>query len=258
MANESHLAYGLAAPMTTAPGSGEYQAAVANHGEGPTRPAGRQGASSQHEGSLLSAPNQGGLSTRASHAITAPHYHIRRPGAILPCRPSQHTPLPPDCDGPAYAHRYTAPNQQETQPVHDLNTPLVAVLPPAARSLPSQPSSAPPVPADPRVSRRQRAWIDSIERLSGSRATLGHQRNMIRAVVLAALLRVTWAVLVGTDSPCRAKCGNELQRTPTSDIVCNEDLGTVWQNCLECELTSPYQTVVGGTNQTDLQIALCR
>lgn len=80
---------------------------------------------------------------------------------------------------------------------------------------------------------------------------------MLRAAALAALLRMTSAVLVGEDSPCRVKCGNELQRTPISDIDCNEDSGTVWQNCLECELTSPYHAVVDGSIQTDLQIALC-
>ena len=80
---------------------------------------------------------------------------------------------------------------------------------------------------------------------------------MLRTAVIAALLRPASAVLVGQDSPCRVKCGNELQRTPPSDIVCNEDTGTVWQNCLECELASPYHAVVGGSNQTDLQIALC-
>lgn len=79
---------------------------------------------------------------------------------------------------------------------------------------------------------------------------------MLRAALAAALLRLAEAVLVGSDSPCRVKCGNELQRTPTSDITCNEDAGTVWQNCLECELTSHYHSVVGGSNQTDLQIAL--
>ncbi|KAK6086241.1 hypothetical protein SCUP234_02454 [Seiridium cupressi] len=82
-----------------------------------------------------------------------------------------------------------------------------------------------------------------------------------RALALSAFYSVASAVLVTTDSPCGTKCGNVLDSTSESDLVCKDSdyssaAGIVWQSCLTCESTSSYSTKVGKTTYTDLQSML--
>lgn len=75
-----------------------------------------------------------------------------------------------------------------------------------------------------------------------------------------AICRSVTALRVASGSPCEVKCGNTLDHTGSSDMTCSESAyattsnGVVFQNCVECELTSPYAF----RKQTDLQWMLCR
>ncbi|KAK2602212.1 hypothetical protein N8I77_008762 [Diaporthe amygdali] len=77
-----------------------------------------------------------------------------------------------------------------------------------------------------------------------------------RLAVSVALANSATAILVTPDSPCDDQCGNVLSATTGSDIECDQNLygsaaGTVFRNCLNCELGSSYYS--SELNQTDLQ-----
>lgn len=65
------------------------------------------------------------------------------------------------------------------------------------------------------------------------------------------------AILVTPGSPCSTSCGNVLDTTSSTDIVCKQDdyasEGLLFKECVECELHSDH---VSG-NQTDSQWMLC-
>lgn len=71
------------------------------------------------------------------------------------------------------------------------------------------------------------------------------------------------AILVAPDSPCSTNCGNVLDSTAPDDLVCtpgqytggyNNNAGTVFQGCVQCELESGYVTK---NNYSDNEAALC-
>lgn len=71
-----------------------------------------------------------------------------------------------------------------------------------------------------------------------------------------ALLNPALALLVTSGSDCDDQCGNVLDATTPADIVCDQDdygssAGVVFENCLNCELTSTHYT--SNPNATDLQ-----
>ncbi|OTA90244.1 hypothetical protein M434DRAFT_398122 [Hypoxylon sp. CO27-5] len=85
---------------------------------------------------------------------------------------------------------------------------------------------------------------------------------MSRVLAFAALWRASVAVLVANGSPCWTQCGNIPQSTSDDQIVCDEtaysttSAGQVFQACVSCESTSPYTTVQGQQNVSDLQYML--
>ncbi|KAK8112708.1 hypothetical protein PG984_013234 [Apiospora sp. TS-2023a] len=84
---------------------------------------------------------------------------------------------------------------------------------------------------------------------------------MLQYLTLAALLRISSALLVAEHSPCSVKCGNVLDSTNPDDVVCDAagygtGAGTLWKQCLTCELSSPYLDDAGKPAQADLQAAL--
>ncbi|KAK8096655.1 hypothetical protein PG999_012599 [Apiospora kogelbergensis] len=84
---------------------------------------------------------------------------------------------------------------------------------------------------------------------------------MGRLLAFAALAPLSTAVLVANNSPCGTKCGNVLDSTTPGDLVCTRSdygasAGSVWKSCIGCEMSSPYTTLVHGSNTTDLQFAL--
>jgi len=74
-------------------------------------------------------------------------------------------------------------------------------------------------------------------------------------LVSTALPSLAGAMLVASGSPCYLNCGNVLTNTTGSDMVCNENAisNSVFQTCINCEITSTYS----GKSQTDLQWLLC-
>lgn len=80
--------------------------------------------------------------------------------------------------------------------------------------------------------------------------------SIARLAVAAALLGPAVAILVTTGSDCDQQCGNVLDATTPTDIVCNQDnygssAGVVFENCLTCELSSTHYTT--NPNSTDQQ-----
>lgn len=81
----------------------------------------------------------------------------------------------------------------------------------------------------------------------------------LRLATGAALANSATAIMVSPDSSCDQQCGNVLDATTPADIVCDQNgytsaAGTVFQNCLNCEISSSdYDTT---TNQSDQQWAL--
>lgn len=88
--------------------------------------------------------------------------------------------------------------------------------------------------------------------------------SISRAIVASALLGASSAILVAENSPCAVSCGNVLDSTPISDIVCTAVdysmtyQGTVFKSCVECESTSDYTIEKGDPATSDLQAMLCR
>ncbi|POS74772.1 hypothetical protein DHEL01_v206842 [Diaporthe helianthi] len=77
-----------------------------------------------------------------------------------------------------------------------------------------------------------------------------------RLAVSTALASSAVALLVTPNSPCDTQCGNVLSATTGSDIECSQDnygnaAGTVFRNCMNCELGSKYYSTEA--NQTDQQ-----
>lgn len=79
------------------------------------------------------------------------------------------------------------------------------------------------------------------------------------AAALSVWLRHATALHVAKGSPCQTLCGNVLDATTKDDVVCKESdysvsaAGSVYQQCVSCELTSDYSTA----SQTDVQWLLC-
>ncbi|KAL7625225.1 hypothetical protein AAE478_004440 [Parahypoxylon ruwenzoriense] len=82
------------------------------------------------------------------------------------------------------------------------------------------------------------------------------------AVALGAFAHCVSAVLVADGSPCGIKCGNVPDSTTPADVVCKEadytgtPVGVVYEQCVSCELTSPYSTGAGSSITSDLQYFL--
>ncbi|KAK1655528.1 hypothetical protein BDP81DRAFT_388453 [Colletotrichum phormii] len=83
-------------------------------------------------------------------------------------------------------------------------------------------------------------------------------------VTTGALVAGLWlgrvsAIHVADGSPCETLCGNVLDSTTKNDVVCDEHsysssaAGSVYQQCISCELSSDFAT---STNETDTQWAL--
>ncbi|KAK2040467.1 hypothetical protein LZ31DRAFT_474476 [Colletotrichum somersetense] len=73
-------------------------------------------------------------------------------------------------------------------------------------------------------------------------------------IVLGVWLGHVSAIHVAEGSPCQTLCGNVLDATTKTDVVCSENgysvgAGPVYQQCVSCELTSDYSTAT----QTDTQ-----
>lgn len=112
----------------------------------------------------------------------------------------------------------------------------------------------------------------------GQKATLPHRaktvkrgfrpkKAMLRLLTSFAaagvVLPAAEAILVAPDSPCSTNCGNVLDSTAPDDLVCtpgqytggyNNNAGTVFQGCVQCELNSGYVTK---NNYSDNEAALC-
>lgn len=76
-----------------------------------------------------------------------------------------------------------------------------------------------------------------------------------KLVLAAAWAGTATALLVAEGSSCSQYCGNTLSNTTASDMTCAESgytssAGIVFENCINCELTSDYATT---DNETDLQ-----
>jgi hypothetical protein len=80
---------------------------------------------------------------------------------------------------------------------------------------------------------------------------------------VGAMLPAAEAIVVAPSSPCSVNCGNVLDATTPADVVCKPDeytggydngAGTVFQGCVQCELSSGYAT---DSNYTDNMAALC-
>lgn len=77
-----------------------------------------------------------------------------------------------------------------------------------------------------------------------------------RSAAAAALVKSASAILVTSGSSCDQQCGNVLSATTPADIVCDQSnygsaAGVVFENCLNCEITSTYYTT--NPNQSDQQ-----
>ncbi|KAI1813535.1 hypothetical protein GGS20DRAFT_473826 [Poronia punctata] len=79
---------------------------------------------------------------------------------------------------------------------------------------------------------------------------------------LVALAHSGQAVFVAPDSPCATNCGNVLDSTAEDQIECSDSsygstAGKVFQSCVACESTSPYETTSSSNrNVSDLQAML--
>lgn len=80
-------------------------------------------------------------------------------------------------------------------------------------------------------------------------------------LALLGLLGRALALIVTENSPCARMCGNVPDATTVKDIECNQDAysysdnGLLYEQCLRCEMTSPYASP---TNETDQHWMLCR
>lgn len=80
------------------------------------------------------------------------------------------------------------------------------------------------------------------------------------SILTVASAPLAASVLVAPDSPCSRFCGNILSSTPVDEVPCDAGTltktskGLVWEQCVDCLLTSTY---VSPGNQTDLQALLC-
>lgn len=74
-----------------------------------------------------------------------------------------------------------------------------------------------------------------------------------RLAVSAALAGSASAMIVTSGSSCSVQCGNSLDATAPSEIVCSQSsmAGSVLETCMNCELTSTAYTT--NPNQTDQQ-----
>ncbi|KAL2021510.1 hypothetical protein VTK56DRAFT_7143 [Thermocarpiscus australiensis] len=85
-------------------------------------------------------------------------------------------------------------------------------------------------------------------------------RTITARLTVAAVVSAPFAasLLVAPDSPCSKYCGNVQSSTARDELACdtgtlkNTPVGVVWEQCIECQLTSTY---VSG-NRSDLQALL--
>ncbi|KAI9049209.1 hypothetical protein LZ554_007056 [Drepanopeziza brunnea f. sp. 'monogermtubi'] len=79
-------------------------------------------------------------------------------------------------------------------------------------------------------------------------------------VLITSFASTTSALLASTSSPCASQCGNTLDNTSGSDIACSNaefkstDAGTVFENCISCQVRSNYVDPV--TKESDLHWAI--
>lgn len=79
----------------------------------------------------------------------------------------------------------------------------------------------------------------------------------------AAVVRHVSALLVAENSPCEIKCGNVLDATTSADVVCKPDdygsvsAGIIFDQCVNCEATSPYTSGERLRRTSDLGSMLC-
>ena len=83
-------------------------------------------------------------------------------------------------------------------------------------------------------------------------------RTLTTLAALAGTASVANAIAASDGSPCSSSCGNVLDATTGEDIICDqaeyaEDVGEVFQDCVECQLQSGYQK----STESDTQWALC-
>ncbi|KAK0728209.1 hypothetical protein B0T26DRAFT_163552 [Lasiosphaeria miniovina] len=93
--------------------------------------------------------------------------------------------------------------------------------------------------------------------------TVTMRNSAIRALALVCgFTSLADTLLVAPGSPCASVCGNELSSTSPDEIVCNDSgyktttAGSVWQQCITCQLTSAYYTQKNNKNDTDLNSLL--
>ncbi|KAL2130890.1 hypothetical protein VTI74DRAFT_5820 [Chaetomium olivicolor] len=84
--------------------------------------------------------------------------------------------------------------------------------------------------------------------------------NAVRlSIITVASAPLATSMLVAPDSPCSKFCGNILSTTPLDEVPCDAGTltgtskGLVWEQCIDCLLTSTY---VSPNNQTDVQALL--
>jgi hypothetical protein len=83
-----------------------------------------------------------------------------------------------------------------------------------------------------------------------------------RVLLLGALIRPAAALLVADGSHCATQCGNVLDATTDADIACTDgeyagtSAGTVFRNCLTCEVASTYSDPQSLPAASDLQSML--
>ncbi|KAH7033506.1 uncharacterized protein B0I36DRAFT_321603 [Microdochium trichocladiopsis] len=82
---------------------------------------------------------------------------------------------------------------------------------------------------------------------------------MIRPWTVLALASSATAILVTTGSDCSSQCGNVLSYTPADDVACGDiamtatSTGTVFRNCLSCQIASDYVNTGAKPVTSDLQ-----
>ncbi|KXJ93366.1 hypothetical protein Micbo1qcDRAFT_203446 [Microdochium bolleyi] len=85
---------------------------------------------------------------------------------------------------------------------------------------------------------------------------------MVRPWAALALAGSASAILVTSGSNCAAQCGNVLSSTPADDVACTDlaltstNTGTVWRNCLSCQIASNYVNTGVKPVTSDLQATL--
>lgn len=118
---------------------------------------------------------------------------------------------------------------------------------------------------DAKISLRLRiSSVISYRQLSGTLCLPFKMPSVVGSLVLLPILTTfitgSSALQALSNSPCAVQCGNVLGNTTGADIVCGDSdygsaAGTVFKNCVSCQIGSTYVDPV--TKKTDLQLAIC-